>query len=616
MEHTTDKQLGTLLNRTFSDEVQRDDMLDIFVNNDPTKGLRTDDEFLLAIRNIIVYRLLVPIATATGNVSSIINMVKDTPLSLKKDDGGFTRLATNKMTKRIKHLIDNNKEVTPTIFINCDLWSYPTDGDISLTDFDLFTFGGIRNQSQTKSVSTLKPIDPALTFNPKKLPDDVKERFERKRDKVGYALGCDINKPFGPHFGKHTHYYHPVKPNAIILSDGTLFCQIDIDKKSIMKTQIPLTDLSPSGRRRWYAQYSTRMLAKGLFVDPLYALRPDRGQWGFTIGDSPNDDLPSTMYSLIHGSTGIIYQHLTSTCVLPSNSTLREQLLLANGDGYRALMMIIREVHPAYHPSPAEMVRAFPVQSADDSIEAYHLKFEDYLQLNAYIMNQDYTFNNQNIQDIFVINATHSEWLTDQVACRRTDTRYSSRYTHQHFLSEITSILLLHGSPTRKKPPPTCTTPPTNSWRRQRSQKGGRQPLGTSASPILINHLGTAADSDPPDEKEPTAEAPSPSNDDSPADTSSWFDEIPDTDEAQSMAGQMLLCLNRIQAQPDLATAKTCIFCKQPHSFAECPVVAHEKYLRNLAVRVQQWMDREANERRKTFPGTEAGKMHLGKPDF
>ena len=120
---------------------------------------------------------------------------------------------------------------------------------------------------------------------------------------------------------------------------------------------------------------------------PFWLFRKNHGgEWGFTIGDTNNDNVPSNLRMSCLHSSSLIYQVLSQDNMFPTGSRLHNLVAQCYGDGYKALKAIIFKSHPAYHEQPSTLITTYPRQRELTLLE-YNMNFIDYLQLRAIITN-------------------------------------------------------------------------------------------------------------------------------------------------------------------------------------------------------------------------------------
>jgi len=101
----------------------------------------------------------------------------------------------------------------------------------------------------------------------------------------------------------------------------------------------------------------------GVYVHPLWLFRKNHGgEWGFTVGDTPNDDLPTLLRMTCQQLSTLIYQLLSQSTMFPTGSSLYDAVANCYGNGLKALKAILQRSHPAFVDEPATLVTTYPKQ--------------------------------------------------------------------------------------------------------------------------------------------------------------------------------------------------------------------------------------------------------------
>lgn len=80
------------------------------------------------------------------------------------------------------------------------------------------------------------------------------------------------------------------------------------------------------------------------------------GDWGFSIGNSPDDDLPARLDIMIQSMTQPLYRLLQKSDMFPRDSNCVAIIQQCFGDGYTDLKQIMFQSHPEFHPQPATLL--------------------------------------------------------------------------------------------------------------------------------------------------------------------------------------------------------------------------------------------------------------------
>jgi len=170
-----------------------------------------------------------------------------------------------------------------------------------------------------------------MLFNPASLPADVRTRFQHKQDKrilttVIYTVFNCSGYPC-----HNMHYWIDPGLEKTICGDGTIFFHIPIDEKMVMKNPAPCKKDTHAAIRRWYQTFQETLMQHGVYVHPLWLFRKNHGgEWGFTIGGTTNDDLPTPLRMTCHQSLTLIYQLLCQSTMFPTGSPLHDVVAIIN----------------------------------------------------------------------------------------------------------------------------------------------------------------------------------------------------------------------------------------------------------------------------------------------
>jgi len=119
-----------------------------------------------------------------------------------------------------------------------------------------------------------------------------------------------------------------------VLGDGTIFFHVPIDEKMVMKNPAPCKKDTHAAIRRWYQTFQETLMQHGVYVHPPWLFRKNHGgEWGFTVGDGRDDDVPTPLRMTCQQSSTLIYQLLSQSAMFPSGSVLHD--VVANCFGNR-----------------------------------------------------------------------------------------------------------------------------------------------------------------------------------------------------------------------------------------------------------------------------------------
>jgi len=139
------------------------------------------------------------------------------------------------------------------------------------------------------------------------------------------------------------HYWIDPGLEKTICADGTIFFHIHVDEKMVMKNPVPCKKDTHASIRRWYQTFQETLMQCGVYFHPLWLFRKNHGgEWGFSVGDGPNDDHQTPSRMTCQQSSTLIYQlHLQST-MFPTGSPLHDVVANCYGNGLKALKAILQ----------------------------------------------------------------------------------------------------------------------------------------------------------------------------------------------------------------------------------------------------------------------------------
>ena len=375
----------------------------------------------------------------------------------------------------------------------------------------------------------------------------------------------------------HTVYnngqrYHLDGLRRIVLADGTVFVRKDLDEKGIFRAMVQCRDTSPLGIRTWYHNLGDHLRAHGCFILPFWLFRADSGDTGFSIGDAPAGahDLPLMMRLPCLQSSNLIFRYLSSDKIFPADSQLRDIVDASRGDGYRALKQIIYAVHPAFHRAPGILVSAPPIQG-DDSILQYVLRFNDYLQLRAFVQNIASSIEDPDQRDLLFNGAKYSDYIAKMARLDLRDPTLAHKFTATHLVETLNAYLKEPDSPLFK------------DWQKEQYKK--IQTMHSQRpSPDFrpIHPVDTASPSDSSESSSASA-------------LNTFYDEAmqleASTDDERQLQHLYAVSLFAVKTNP----ARNCLICGEQHTFDNCPVLNNAAFLRNHFIRFCQFLKRDQN---------------------
>ena len=205
---------------------------------------------------------------------------------------------------------------------------------------------------------------------------------------------------------------HLTAQGQLILADGKL-CLPDVtpNEKAMVKCDVHCTSATHAGLRSWHKDFQQFCHDHGYYAHPLWCFRQDHGgEWGFTCGNDPDDDLPARMMSPCSRMSHTICRALHESQMFIKTARFPEIVRSCDGNGYRALKALLHDSHPAFYDQPATLITAYPKQVNSPLLEC-HNRFLDYLQLRACITNQLGSLNDEHELDIFINNSKCSTFL-------------------------------------------------------------------------------------------------------------------------------------------------------------------------------------------------------------
>ncbi|CAJ1932151.1 unnamed protein product [Cylindrotheca closterium] len=90
----------------------------------------------------------------------------------------------------------------------------------------------------------------------------------------------------------------------------------------------------------------------------------------------------------------------------------------------------------------------------------------------------------------------------------------------------------------------------------------------------------------------------------------------PTNDEEATHSGQDCHAINKVEVKYKRAQKHPCVFCKAPHSFAECSLLKSMEYLKGVAIWNQQHIKQEVTARCQVFPDQLERTLKTGQPDY
>jgi len=195
-------------------------------------------------------------------------------------------------------------------------------------------------------------------------------------------------------------------------------------------------------------------------VHPMWQFRKNcGGEWGFAVGDTTNDDLPTQQ------SSTLIHQLLSQSAMFPAGSPLHDAAANCCGNGLKALKAIPTRSHPAFVDEPATLVTAYPKQK-DKSLLECKMEAEDFLQMRSVAQGFSKELDNPGELDVFIKNMKHSTFVQRVTRDERQQRVMLHKHQGDKLLETLNSVLMSPDCPGRmevmneSRAARTVSTPP------------------------------------------------------------------------------------------------------------------------------------------------------------
>ena len=259
-------------------------------------------------------------------------------------------------------------------------------------------------------------------FNMNALPPEVRIRYETHKTKK-LMRGSDM-KPFPtdipfnnqPTQTREQYYYldPPVTGHRLITIDGTLFnLRTDLGPKNdelFIKGAPRCLGNTAEDIRTWYMTFTRYAAEKGKYVHPYFCFRKGNvaSTYGFSAGndsDHVQHDLPRKYEPALETWSGQIYRAISAKHVFPEGKCDEQIQTIKNAgghtNGYAVLRDLIDYEHPVYATYPSILIRK-PRQMKTEELGVYFYRYQDYLQLRAFIENNVEDLNYNSEMDKFI----------------------------------------------------------------------------------------------------------------------------------------------------------------------------------------------------------------------
>jgi len=239
----------------------------------------------------------------------------------------------------------------------------------------------------------------------------VRARLQHKQDKriLTTVIHTPFNCPTDP--CNNMHCWIDPALEKTVCGNGTIFFHMPIDEKMVMKNPAPCRKDTHASIRHWHQTFQETLMQCGVHLHPLWLFRKNHaGEWGFTSGDTRDDDLPTPLRMTCQQSSTLIYQLRLQSAMFPSGSPLHGAVANCHGNRLKALKAILQQSHPAFMDEPATLVTACPKQK-DKSLLEYKMEAEDYLQMCSVVQGFSKELDNPNELDVFINNMKCSAFV-------------------------------------------------------------------------------------------------------------------------------------------------------------------------------------------------------------
>ena len=366
------------------------------------------------------------------------------------------------------------------------------------------------------------------------------------------------------------------------------------------------------------------MMQYGVFVYPIWMFRRNHGgEWGFTVGDGPNDDVPTPLRMSVMQSSIVAYQLLSQPTMFPPGSRLHEIVASCYGNGLKALKMILQNSHPAFVDEPYTLVTNYPKQKELSLLE-YKMNFEDFLQLRAMISGHAKPIDEPGELDVFITNMKYRDHVQRVARDERRQAALQYKYKGDQLLETLNAILMTSDSPARQEnqvrtPPRTATTPgdstpifrrPPRSSPRTRNARVNALNTGspnTSGSGGVSGSGGGGATTGGDETEEYVDYDDADQGNGTPPPFTNYDEafvhlvqiEIPDTEStpmnmhAYDMYRKAVFAISQ---DPDVAYRQRCIVCSGQHRFENCTTLNDHDFLKQHYIRFCQNVRRDQAE--------------------
>ena len=357
-----------------------------------------------------------------------------------------------------------------------------------------------------------------------------------------------------------------------------------------------------------------------------YSRKNHSGEWGFAVGDTTDDDLPTPLRMTCQQSSILTHQLLSQSTMFPPGSPLHDVVANCCGNGLKALKAILLRSHPAFADEPSTLVTACPKQK-DKSLLEHKMEAEDFLQMRSVVQGHSRELDDPGELDIFINNMKCNAFVQRVTQDERRQRALLHKCQGDRLLETLNSVLMMPDCPGRNEAisasraicqvstlPREATTgtrtsriPPLRArWGARVNAVGAASPssAGTSGSGSGGTSGGSGGRTDSEehcdcDQGTPAEDFSEPFMNCDEACLNLLQIEVRDRDDTPN---DMLTCDNccravlAIRENPNAACSQHCVACRGQHRFENCPTLNDHDFLKQHCVRFCQNVRRDQVE--------------------
>ena len=418
----------------------------------------------------------------------------------------------------------------------------------------------------------------------------VKARFSLNQNN-SLLLKRHISGPFS-----HNNKRYDVDQNAfLILLTGHMFEMASVpNEKKLLRSNFSFRVDSYWAARSSFHELVNLLHQCGFFALPLFLHQKGHGDngWGFTLGDTVDDDIPSRMLLHINNTRDALYSFLDSDRVFPQGSLFRPSCFInCNRDGHQVLRNIAKRIGLLAFDEPEQLIRRKPTYHKCDSLAEFYKATMDFNQLVALIEGCEISYDNEIQRNLFILSCRHGDWLKqamdDDIKLHPSHVTYNNA---KNLLESLETLLASSNSPANKKLFNKTKAPENLSTSTQDAAIDpafrtnvhalGQVPLNpvdfssTAKSQAFVPPL--------PLEPPPNMEVPSMWNIDRELDKLQSEADSRGPDAVQDLESYKVY-INAVRTSP--STVRNCILCGIDHPFDDCKILKDHEFLKNHFIR-------------------------------